>query len=572
MEINIQHLEDIVGADNVTDDSETCKAYSRDVSSLPKLAGQILDDQFDAVAQPVTVESLQKLVTYSGRRKIPLTIRGNGTSGWGGSIPTRGGICVSLTHMSRVLNLDDFGLTVTVEAGITWRELLIFLNRLGSTLPVYPSSATAATVGGFVASGGFGIGSARYGDISSQIVGVEAVLLNGKLVRVGNMVLTEPDQDAARAKSGTKWFMNWLERRGGTEEPDPMSYLIGTYGVFGIITKVTMKIIPRLQLLPFAVSFETIDDLVRASIQIISEAEPYHLRFLADNYTSKLRALTGLIFEDGKFILSGALLDTIFQNEESIETIKGITETNGGVVLDIERAQYHWDERLFPLRIKRLGPSLVPAEVLVPTAEIPSLLHDVRRKLGSSRFAVEGTMDKSGLSSFLVWILDDERKTVSYTIGWHRSFDIAALAKKHGGSPYAIALWNSMHAKEFYGEQLYEEFRALKKEIDPQNLTNTMKVFGGRVAAAWPSLILGFLGGFIGLSLALWIGPEILGASWLRDALLAQPVPFMPLPLIIFIALLGGLLGFSVIKFMSLKQAMTLVLPLLKTLGRVIGK
>ncbi|MHA2212911.1 MAG: FAD-binding oxidoreductase, partial [Candidatus Thorarchaeota archaeon] len=352
----------------------------------------------------------------------------------------------------------------------------------------------------------------------------------------------------------------------------PMTFLVGSYGVFGIITKVTLRIIPRLQLLPFAVSFETMNELVGASVQIISEAVPYHLRYLADNYTSKLRALTGLIFEDGKFILTGALLDTIFQNEESIETIRRITETYGGVVLDSERAQYHWDERLFPLRIKRLGPSLIPAEVLVPTAEIPSLLQDVRKNLEGSRFAVEGTLDKSGLSSFLVWILDDERKTVSYTIGWRRSFDIAALARKYGGSPYAIALWNSMHAKGFYGEELYKEFRALKKEVDPRNLANTMKVFGGRVSAARPSLALGFLGGFLGLVSALWLGSYVLGVPWMRDALLSQPIQLVPMPMLVYIALLGGLLGFSLIRFMSLKQAMTLVLPLLKVLGRIIGK
>ena len=94
---------------------------------------------------------------------------------------------------------NEFEAAVTVETGITWRDLLTFLERLGFTLPVYPSSATAATVGGFVASGGLGIGSTRHGDILKQVHGIEAVLPNGKLVRLGK-VLLDSESDTLKEK------------------------------------------------------------------------------------------------------------------------------------------------------------------------------------------------------------------------------------------------------------------------------------------------------------------------------------------------------------------------------------
>ena len=238
---------DIVGADNVSTTHETCMIYSKDVTSLPDIVFQIVSRKFDVVTQPVDVPSLQNLVWYATDNNIPLVPRGNGTSGWGGSIPTKGGICVSLSGMSKVLYFNEFEQGITVEAGITWRDLLSFLGRLGFTLPVYPSSATAATVGGFVASGGLGIGSTRHGDILKQVIGIEAVLPNGKVVRMGR-VLLDPQDDTLRGKAmdGNQWLGKQLAAEGlGTPEQES-KLITGTYGTLGIITKVTLRTIPNL--------------------------------------------------------------------------------------------------------------------------------------------------------------------------------------------------------------------------------------------------------------------------------------------------------------------------------------
>ncbi|MHA2397242.1 MAG: FAD-binding oxidoreductase, partial [Candidatus Thorarchaeota archaeon] len=442
MKIDEMRIGDIVGADNVSTTHETCMIYSKDVTSLPDIAYQIISQKFDVVTQPVDVPSLQNLVWYALDNNIPLVPRGNGTSGWGGSIPARGGICVDLSSMSRILYFNEFEQAITVESGITWRDLLSFLGRLGFTLPVYPSSATAATVGGFVASGGLGIGSTRYGDILKQVLGIEAILPNGKIVRLGK-VLLEPQSDTLQEKieEGNTWLGQELEAAGlGTPEQES-KLITGTYGTLGIITKVTLKTIPNLQLIPFACSFNSMTDLVNAATKIISEAQPYYLRFLADNYTSKLRALKGHELEQGKYVLTGALLDTIYQNEDNLERIQVITKEENGTTLDDERAWFYWDERLYPLRIKRHGPSLVPAEMLAPLEMLPDILDETKAELRKSKVAIEGTLSNDGSTSFMVWILDDERKTISFTIGWNRSFRIAALAEKFGGLPYAVGLW-----------------------------------------------------------------------------------------------------------------------------------
>jgi len=564
---------DIVGADNVSTTPETCMIYSKDVTSLPDLVHQIVSPRFDVVTQPVDVPSLQNLILYAIENRIPVVPRGNGTSGWGGAIPTRGGFCIALSGMSEILYFNEFESAVTVETGITWRNLLTFLERLGFTLPVYPSSATAATVGGFVASGGLGIGSTRNGDILKQVLGIEAVLPNGKLVRLGQVLLdSKSDMLSERAKEGNEWLSKQLSAAGlGTPEQETKLFT-GTYGTLGIITKVTLKIIPKLQLVPFTCSFDSMEDLVRTADRILSTVKPYYMRFLTNEYTSKLGNLKARENENGKYILTGALLDTIYQNEDNVEIIKTTTEQENGFVLDDKRALYYWDERLYPLRIKRHGPSIVPAEMLAPLDMLPEILEKTKYELRNSNVAIEGMLNNDSTASFMVWILDDERKKFSFTVGWYRSFQIASLAERFGGRPYAVGLWNGRHAKKYYGNDSYNNLKVMKKKLDPNNIMNPVKVFGGRVTIGRLSMLSGFLIGFVGVLVVGWVGPRFLGLISLIQLLETSLLPsfyFPPLALIAFAAGLGGLL---ITRLMTLNQALAMGIPVLKILGKLLRR
>ncbi len=571
--MNILDIEDILGAENTSMSEETCAVYSIDVTSLPNLVNQIISRRFDLVAQPVTVWSLQRLVRYAIDNDIPMVPRGHGTSGWGGAIPSRGGICVSLTRMTKIIKVDEYESFVTVESGITWRNLLMFLERMGTTLPVYPSSAAAATVGGFIASGGIGIGSAQNGDIRTQVLGIEAVLANGMLVRVGNRILdAETDVFEEEANIGTKWFLDQIRDQVAEGTSDHWQVLMATYGTICMITKVTLRTIPRLQMLPFACSFDSIGNLVQATKQIMIETKPYHVRYMADNYTSKLDSLDNLDSEHGKYILSGALHDTVYRNEENYAIIEKATKNAGGIVLDGDRAEFHWSERLFPLRIKRRGPSLVPAEMLIPIDQLPKMLEETEKKLRGSNIAIEGTLGAEGDASCLIWILDDERKRISYTLGWYRSFEIDSLGRKHGGRTYAVGLWNTRQALEFYGEAGFQRLLRLKKSVDPKDLLNPMKVFGGRIEAAWQSLTLGFVGGFMVALFISTFGPRLLGLTWAIDLMSMNLYQLIPIPTFMIVSFMGGVLGFLVIKQMSLSGALNFGIPFLKLISKILRK
>jgi FAD/FMN-containing dehydrogenase len=475
--------------------------------------------------------------------------------------------------MTEILYFNEFESVVTVETGITWRNLLTFLERLGFTLPVYPTSATAATVGGFVASGGLGIGSTRHGDILKQVLGIEAILPNGKLVRLGKvMVDSANDKLKEKVEEGNAWLSEQLASAGLGSPEQESKLFTGTYGTLGIITKVTLKIIPNLQMIPFACSFDNMSDLVKAANRILSTAKPYQMRFLTDEYTSKLSDVSAYEAEFGKYILTGALLDTIYQNEESIEIIKTVADEEKGIVLDTNRSTYYWDERLYTLRIKRHGPSLIPAEMLVPVTVLPEILEKTKSELSNSKVAIEGMISNDGTASFMVWILDDERKKLSFTIGWYRSFQIASLAEKFGGLPYAVGLWNGRHASKYYGKDTFQNLKTMKKKLDPNNIMNPVKVFGGRVTIGRVSMLAGFLIGLIGTSIAALMGPRVLSLNWFIQILESSLFPFFNLPLWLIIALIGGFVGLLTTRLMTLNQALAMGIPFLRILGKILRR
>ena len=83
---------------------------------------------------------------------------------------------------------------------------------------------------------------------------------------------------------------------------------------------------------------------MEAAKGILEEAKPFNLRFLADNYTSKLKALIGHEAERNEFIRSGALMNTVYENDDSEDAINEIVRKMGGLVLNEERACYYWKE------------------------------------------------------------------------------------------------------------------------------------------------------------------------------------------------------------------------------------
>ena len=218
--------------------------------------------QPDAVALPRSAQSVSTILRFASRHKIPVTPRGAGHGYVGGCVPVYGGIVLSLEHMSRIkeINADDF--VAVVEAGVVTQKLQDAAERLGLFYPPDPASRANNFIGGNIATNAGGPRCLKYGVTRDYVLGLEVVLADGAIVRVGGRT----------HKNKTGFDLTRL--------------FVGSEGLLGVVTEATLKLIP---LPPFranlAVGFDSMKRAVR-SLQAILAAGflPCALE-LADEFT-----------------------------------------------------------------------------------------------------------------------------------------------------------------------------------------------------------------------------------------------------------------------------------------------
>jgi len=167
--------------DRVTFDLVERRLYSHDVGVFPQLVRPVVGNTLPAaVVRPHSEAELVGLARLANAEKIPLVPRGMATSGYGGVLPTKGGLVVDFVGMHGVLGIDIDELMVTVEPGVIWGQLEHELAKHNLALCLYPSSARSSTVGGWLAQGGGGYGSFEYGWFREAVVSARVVLPSGE--------------------------------------------------------------------------------------------------------------------------------------------------------------------------------------------------------------------------------------------------------------------------------------------------------------------------------------------------------------------------------------------------------
>jgi glycolate oxidase len=216
-------LAEIVGREYVSDRKEDLYIYSRD-------SGLAEAHEPDFVVLPKTVEEVQKIVRLANKERIPVVPAGASLSLSGLTIPYKGGIVIDLRRMDRIIEVNRRSRYAVVEAGVTQGKLKAYLEEnfpdLCHSLPEAPPSATIV---GNLMIHGQGHLAQQYGFNSSMVTGLEVVLPNGDVCRIGSCAL------------GPYWFS--IE-----PFPIPAGLFLGWFGSTGIITKVGIRLYPRKRL------------------------------------------------------------------------------------------------------------------------------------------------------------------------------------------------------------------------------------------------------------------------------------------------------------------------------------
>jgi glycolate oxidase subunit GlcD len=174
----------------------------------------------DAVALPRSTKSVSALLRFANGHNIPVTPRGAGYGYVGGCVPVRGGIVLSLERMNRIREINAADFVAVVEAGVITERLQKAAERKRLFYPPDPASKADSFIGGNIATNAGGPRCLKYGVTRDYVLGLEVVLANGTVVRVGG-----------RTHKNKTGF-------------DFARFFTGSEGLLGAITEATLKLIP----------------------------------------------------------------------------------------------------------------------------------------------------------------------------------------------------------------------------------------------------------------------------------------------------------------------------------------
>jgi Fe-S oxidoreductase/FAD/FMN-containing dehydrogenase len=455
-------LDDIFG-DRVSYEENERILHTTDVGILPDVLNMgvidiLIDRMPDAVVQPNSVDEILALLDYCNRERIPITPRGAATGGVGGAVPANGGIVVNFTYMDKILNIDKEKMLVTVEPGVIWADLEDELQKQGLMNRTIPSSAPSSTVAGWIASGGVGYGSFEFGPVDDNVASVVLALPDGEL----------------REMSGTGLEM-----------------VIGCYGATGIIVEATFRIKEAEEIVPVELGFPTRKEMLLALQNLVADVPMWTCNFETEEYIALKQMSTGAVKEE----MANSILLGIPRSRYDPELFEKIVANSRGQVM--EHADVAWQGRYLPLRIKKLGPSIVVGEVLVPVRRLDGFLEALYKKLGNETFGIEGTITSRREAAVRLFVLSDERESfgLNYLGEWSHPINMLKVAKKFSGRTYQTGLFLGKETKSYFGKERLKWIFSFKRVVDPNGILNPGKI----VPMYRYALIFGLASHFLGL-------------------------------------------------------------------------
>jgi glycolate oxidase len=230
----ITRLEEAVGKKFVRADDEARERFASDET-------EDLVFMPEVVVLPQDTGAVSAVMEIATEANVPVTPRGAGTGLSGGALPVFGGIVLCTAELKNIVEIDKANLMAVVEPGVILQEFQEAVEEVGLFYPPDPASRGSCFIGGNLAESSGGPRAVKYGVTKDYVVGVEAVLPNGQIVRHGGKLL----------KNATGYNLTQL--------------LIGSEGTLAVITKVLVRLIPlpqhRSMLL---VPFDSLEDCARA--------------------------------------------------------------------------------------------------------------------------------------------------------------------------------------------------------------------------------------------------------------------------------------------------------------------
>ena len=413
----------------------------------------------DGVAFAASTAEVSAIVTICAKHKLPIIPFGTGTSLEGGVAALAGGICIDVSGMKEVLRVSPEDLDVTVQAGVTRKQLNEYLRDTGLFFPIDPGAD--ASLGGMASTRASGTNAVRYGTMRENVLGLTVVLPDGRVIKTGG-----------RARKSAAGY-------------DLTRLFVGSEGTLGIITEVTL----RLYGIPEAISaavcpFKDIRGAVDTVIQTIQSGIPVARIELLDevqmdavNKYSKLDyAVAPTLFFEFHGTRRGV--------EEQAEMVAAIAAENGGTefawATRPEDRSKLWQARhdgYYAALALRPGAKGWPTDVCVPISRLADCILETKRDIAESSLLAPLVGHVGDGNFHLVYVIDPD-KPEEMAEAKRLNDRMVARALAMGGTctgEHGIG-YGKMEFLEQEAGAAFAVMGELKRAFDPDNIMNPGKV------------------------------------------------------------------------------------------------
>ena len=415
-----------------------------------------------AVVWPHDVPDVIKVITYAYANGVPVIPRGAGTGMTGGAVPSQGAIILSMEKMNRIIEIDEENLTALVEPGVLNGKLQRELQRRKLFYPPDPASMNFCTIGGNVAENAGGARAVKYGVTKDYVMGLEAVLPDGRLIKTG------------------------VKTAKGVVGYDLTGLLVGSEGTLAVITKIRLKVLPLPQeVITLMVFFKELEKSGVAVTQIITAGIiPRTLEFLdretimaIENY--KPIGLPGDI--DAMLLIE---LDghpsVITRDAEKISEICGHLDGEVTMAENEAAREKLWEaRRAVSPALFHISPTKINEDIVVPRNRLPEMLRILRGLSESTGIRIVN-FGHAGDGNIHVNLMVDRNNREEYEKARKLVGDIFRATLELGGTisgEHGVGLTKKEYiTMEIQPDEL-ELMKKIKAVFDPKNILNPGKIF-----------------------------------------------------------------------------------------------
>lgn len=455
MDDNIkQALIDIVGQENFSDLLIDLVSYSYDASDHKHRP--------EAGVWPTSSEEVSRILILANEHRFPVTPRGAGTGLAGAAVPASGGLVLDMCRMNKILDIRIADRLTVVQPGVVYADLEKALAPHGFFFPPDPASSTVCTLGGNVATNAGGIRGAKYGVTRDYVMGLEVVLPDGRIMRIGSRCM----------KSASGYDLTRL--------------FVGSEGTLGVITEIILKINPKPTAFKTVLaSFASLKDAGQAITDIMhSGIVPSVLEVLDENSIKVLREHANMNLPE---VMAMILVETdgyteaetSYQMGKLIEVFRKNSVTDIQVADTADEAEELWKARKsVGSTAGQLRANSVSEDVTVPMSKVPDLLTGISiivRKYDLP-FVIFGHAGDGNLHPRIMYDRSDPDNVTRLSKAVDEIFKLTCnlggtLTGEHG-----IGLSKAPYMTLEHDPVAMDVMRSIKILFDPNNILNPGKM------------------------------------------------------------------------------------------------